>query len=151
MPSLPILQAWRILSRVHGATLAYTPMFHAGLFGSPEHPRYSEDHFDTSPGSIEGVAPYDRPLVVQFCANEKDTWLAAARKVVDRCDAVDLNLGCPQGIARKGRFGAFLMEEWDLIQGMSECSHCWSHDPTTSADMGLPRQSLTYTPISAFP
>lgn len=100
-------------------------MFHAGLFGSAAHPRYADEQFDTSPESIEGVAPYDRPLVVQFCANEKDTWLAAAQKVVGRCDAVDLNLGCPQGIAKKGRYGAFLMEEWDLIRGMSRSANGW--------------------------
>ncbi|KAM0788629.1 hypothetical protein ACM66B_001748 [Microbotryomycetes sp. NB124-2] len=117
--------AWRVLSRLHGATLAYTPMFHAVLFGSQSDPKYAQTHFDTHPDSIEGVAPYDRPLVVQFCANDKDAWLAAAQKVVGRCDAVDLNLGCPQGIAKKGRYGAFLMEERDLIRSM--ISHLHQH------------------------
>ncbi|KAI5479226.1 trna-dihydrouridine synthase 1 [Pseudohyphozyma bogoriensis] len=115
--------AWRVLSRLHGATLCYTPMFHAALFSSPSHPQYAQNQFDTSPGSLEGLAPYDRPLIVQFCANDKDQWLAAAEKVVGRCDAVDLNLGCPQGIARKGRYGAFLMEEWDLIKSMISHLH----------------------------
>jgi tRNA-dihydrouridine synthase 1 len=95
-------------------------MFHAALFSSQ--PSYAPSQFDTSPTSIEGVAPYDRPLVVQFCANDKEQWLEAARKVEGRCDAVDLNLGCPQGIAKRGRYGAFLMEEWDLIRDMSAFS-----------------------------
>ncbi|GAA5874031.1 hypothetical protein JCM1840_006124 [Sporobolomyces johnsonii] len=115
--------AWRILSRVHGANLCYTPMFHAAHFASQ--PKYQHEMFDLSPGSIEGVAPYDRPLVVQFCANDKEQWLASAKKVVGRCDAVDLNLGCPQGIARKGHYGAFLMEEWDLIRSL--ISHLHTH------------------------
>lgn len=94
-------------------------MFHAALFSAVDQPRYAAESFDLSPTSLEGVAPYDRPLIVQFCANNKDIWLAAAQKVVERCDGVDLNLGCPQGIAKKGKYGAFLMEDWDLIGSMS--------------------------------
>jgi hypothetical protein len=52
---------------------------------------------------------------VQFCGNDPQTLLAAARAVEDKCDAVDLNLGCPQGIARKGRYGAYLLEEQDVV------------------------------------
>ncbi|GAA5929677.1 tRNA dihydrouridine synthase [Sporobolomyces koalae] len=133
--------AWRCLSRLYGANLCYTPMFHAALFSTQ--PKYQHEMFDLTPDSIEGVAPYDRPLIVQFCANDKDQWLESARKLQGRCDAVDLNLGCPQGIAKRGRYGAFLMEEWDLIRSMISHLHKNLAIPVTAKIRCFPTLSKT--------
>lgn len=118
--------AWRILSRRHGADLCYTPMLHARLFG--ESAQYRKDNF----GDDDGDPKFDRPLIVQFCANDPDELLRAAKHVVGRCDAVDLNLGCPQGIARKGHYGAFLMEDWDLIYRLINKLHTELEIPVTA-------------------
>ena len=99
---------FRLLCKKYGADAAYTPMLHARLF--METPGYREEHFTTCEG--------DGPLLAQFCANDPDVLLEAAKLVEGRVDGVDLNLGCPQRIARKGRYGAYLMDDVPLIERM---------------------------------
>lgn len=41
-------------------------------------------------------------LVCQFCANDPEVFIKAALLAQDYCDAIDLNLGCPQMIAKRG-------------------------------------------------
>ncbi|CAG2122478.1 unnamed protein product, partial [Medioppia subpectinata] len=53
-----------------------------------------------------------------FCANNSDVLLEASRIAASHCDAIDINLGCPQSVAKRGHYGAFLMDEWDLIYDM---------------------------------
>ncbi|KAJ1993011.1 tRNA dihydrouridine synthase [Coemansia spiralis] len=106
--------AWRILSRKYDADLCYTPMFHAKMFGE-DNPKYRNEHWQTEDS--------DRPLFVQFCANDPDALLKAAQIVADKADAVDLNLGCPQHIARRGHYGSYLMEDWDLVSKLIRKLH----------------------------
>ena len=47
-------------------------------------------------------------FVWQFCANDPEVFLKAALLVQEHCDAIDLNLGCPQMIAKRGTPGATL-------------------------------------------
>ena len=57
-------------------------------------------------------------MLAQFCSNDPAHLLAAAEIVADRVDGVDLNLGCPQRIAKRGRYGAFLMDDLPLVESM---------------------------------
>ncbi|KAI4868902.1 FMN-linked oxidoreductase [Hypoxylon rubiginosum] len=128
--------------------LAYTPMLHARLY--EETAKYRESHFEatrplksTPSGSapsptpassnaeepssptpfLDGNPAIDRPLFVQFCANDPEHLLGAAKLVAPYCDAVDLNLGCPQGIARRGHYGAFLQEDQELVYNLINTLH----------------------------
>ena len=44
--------------------------------------------------------------------------VAAARLIEPHVDAVDLNLGCPQTVAEREHFGAFLMDDLPRIRDM---------------------------------
>ena len=35
--------------------------------------------------------------------------------VENHCDAIDINLGCPQAIAKRGNYGSFLLEKPEII------------------------------------
>ncbi|KAF9695631.1 hypothetical protein EKO04_006644 [Ascochyta lentis] len=147
--------AWRLLSRSflppsqQTNLLAYSPMFHSKMFGDKAN--YRDSHFQPLKSTIpsppdyyhvsqlpdserhlDGNPAFDRPLTVQFCSNDPDDLLAAAKHVAPFCDAVDLNLGCPQGIAKRGKYGAFLQEDWGLIASMIKKVHEELHVPITA-------------------
>ncbi|KAM9989403.1 hypothetical protein ACTFIY_005453 [Dictyostelium cf. discoideum] len=97
--------AFRMLCRKYGADMVYTPMFHSKNFATCK--TYRRDYWST--------CPEDRPLVVQFCGNEPEWVVKAAKYIEDHCDAIDLNLGCPQQIARRGNYGSFLLDKPHII------------------------------------
>ena len=55
---------------------------------------------------------------MQFCANDPEMLLQAAKIVAPHCDGVDINFGCPQRIAKRAGTGAFLMDDWATIDAL---------------------------------
>ncbi|GAM21396.1 hypothetical protein SAMD00019534_045710, partial [Acytostelium subglobosum LB1] len=100
--------AFRMLCRKYNADLVYTPMFHSKNYANDA--TYRLENFE--------ICKEDRPLVVQFCGNEVEHIVKAALMVESQCDAVDINLGCPQIVAKKGHYGAFLLEQPEIVLPM---------------------------------
>lgn len=113
--------AWRLLVRQHGCDLAYTQMIHARCFaigglyrkGCVDWETYGAGNEDLVDPAILAL---DRPLIAQFAGNCTDWLVQAGRIVENRVSAVDLNLGCPQNIARKGHYGAYLLPNKELVK-----------------------------------
>eukprot|EP00466_Bigelowiella_natans_P003440 jgi/Bigna1/48136/estExt_Genewise1.C_230030 len=118
---------FRILCRKYNVGLCYTPMIRAKRFvDAPSDAirknilRLIEDAIpsDCNKGGNEISVKVDRPLAIQFCATDVESFCSAAKLVQDKCDAVDLNLGCPQISARHSGFGAFMMDKPGLVSAM---------------------------------
>ncbi|KAF9348789.1 hypothetical protein BGX26_012826 [Mortierella sp. AD094] len=132
---------WRILSRRYNADLCYTPMFNARLFAVDA--KYRDEHWTGLKDGLGSGGPNDRPLIVQFCANDPEYLLQAALMVAPYCDAIDINLGCPQHIARRGHYGSYLMEDWPLISSLISTLHRHLPIPVTAKIRVFPEVEKT--------
>ena len=94
--------AFRMLVRSLGAHICSTEMIDIGGYAKSAEYRAQFPFFDC-----------DRPLIVQLGGADRSSLVPAARLVeaAGGCDAIEINAGCPQACARKGRYGAFLMDD----------------------------------------
>lgn len=99
---------FRMLVRKYGCDLVHTPMIVSDSFVKSAKARDVE--FTTCKG--------DRPLVVQFAANNAKDFADAAELVAPYADAVDLNCGCPQSWAMAEGYGAHLIGRPELVVDM---------------------------------
>lgn len=92
----------------YGTEVVYTPMMLAKEFTAHVNARDSD--FSTNKD--------DRPLVVQFAANDPVTFARACETVAPYADAVGLNCGCPQRWAVRDGIGAHLMSDPEKVRDM---------------------------------
>lgn len=113
--------AWRLLVRRNGADLAYSEMMHARMFKEDKKYRQSVIDWDdyshiSSDKDIEEMSKsQDKNTIVQFAGDDPDTVVEAGRYVHHDVAAIDLNLGCPQKIAKRGNYGAYLLSQPDQV------------------------------------
>jgi tRNA-dihydrouridine synthase 1 len=99
---------FRMLCRDYGANLCFTPMVHANMF--TEMKGYRKKFWSY----VNGTPESDRPLIVQLCGSNKENLLYTIKYIIESkngVDGIDLNCGCPQTIAKRGMYGAYLLEK----------------------------------------
>lgn len=99
---------FRLLCRNYGTNLCFTPMIHAKMFQEKQGYRKKFWSF------TNGTPPEDRPLIVQLCGSDIPSLLYTIKFIMTSqggVDGFDLNCGCPQTIAKRGNYGAFLLEK----------------------------------------
>ncbi|CBW53787.1 tRNA dihydrouridine synthase DusB [Mycoplasma mycoides] len=101
-------EAFRIISRQHGASLVYAEMVSvAGMV-----------HDNKKTLNMLNVNEIEHPMSMQIFGNDVDEFIKATQwieKNVD-CDIIDLNLGCPAPkVAIRSQSGSALLKTPDLI------------------------------------
>ncbi|XP_078737998.1 tRNA-dihydrouridine(20a/20b) synthase [NAD(P)+]-like, partial [Lampetra fluviatilis] len=119
--------AFRSLVRRYGCDLCFTPMILADAFARSLRARDSE--FTTNAA--------DRPLIVQFAANDPYDLAAASLAVTPYADGVDLNCGCPQRWAVSEGYGACLLDKPELVRDMVRQVRAQIPDPNFSVSIKI--------------
>jgi tRNA-dihydrouridine synthase 4 len=119
--------AFRLLVRLYGCDLTFTPMMLADSFYQSEQARVGE--FTTCPA--------DTPTIAQFAANEAHYFAGSAELVAGHCRGVDLNCGCPQRWAMKEGIGACLIDKPEFVADVVRQTRARISDPDFSVSVKI--------------
>ena len=98
--------AFRLLCRRYNTHLTFAPMMNSYLLVNDK--SYRENILKTDPD--------DFPLVAQIAGHKPELFAEAGRILSDHASVIDINFGCPQRIAKRGHYGAYLLNDIQLMQ-----------------------------------
>jgi len=124
--------AFRLLTKKYGSDLCYTQMLHAKNFKKSND--FRKNHLDVYPAGtviqavpsqLEALGKKDKyyieygedeegPVMIQLAGHDGNVMKEAAMRILEQIEdkiavaGIDVNLGCPQNIAKKGNYGAHL-------------------------------------------
>lgn len=98
-----------------------------------------------------GFDPLERPLALQLGGSEPDALAECARVgEASGYDEINLNVGCPSDRVQRGRFGACLMAEPELVaECVAAMTHAVSIPVTVKSRIGIDAQD-SYEELACF-
>jgi tRNA-dihydrouridine synthase A len=106
--------------QIHSTAVLYSEMVTTGavIHGDRDH--------------LIGFDPVERPVALQLGGSDPEELARCVRIAADRgYDEVNLNVGCPSDRVQKGRFGACLMKEPELVRDLLAAMRAASDLPIT--------------------
>ncbi|KAL7713107.1 tRNA-dihydrouridine synthase [Entamoeba marina] len=101
--------SYRRLVRKYGVDLCYTPMINSKVFVADKTFRQEV---------LKTIDQQEKPIVIQIVGNDVDDMRRTAKFLQKYADVIDINLGCPQKIAKKGKYGAYLAMDFELTKSI---------------------------------
>ena len=98
---------FRILCRKYNTHLTFTQMYNISTFIKDKN--YRSKIINEIDNSL------DNPCIIQFCGHDPELLLQSAQIVKSYTKCIDLNLGCPQTIAKRGHYGSFFLDHPDEV------------------------------------
>eukprot|EP01105_Mastigella_eilhardi_P009491 TRINITY_DN223_c0_g1_i5.p1 TRINITY_DN223_c0_g1~~TRINITY_DN223_c0_g1_i5.p1 ORF type:complete len:364 (+),score=67.18 TRINITY_DN223_c0_g1_i5:143-1093(+) len=92
---------------------------------------FDKEGNDEAPPVLFSTCVADRPIVLQLGTSSAQTALAAALKVQDDVDAVDINLGCCKHFSVQGGMGSELLRKPSVVQEIVRTLVANLHKPVT--------------------
>ena len=125
--------AFRLLCRKYGAGLAFTEMVSANALA----------RMNKATLLMIDVVPDEKPRAVQLFGQNIECFVKSAEYLEDKCEIIDLNLGCPHSKIIKQGSGSALLERPNKIKEIvSALSSAVSMPITCKLRLGIDKSSI---------
>eukprot|EP00820_Chromera_velia_P029111 Cvel_12134.t1-p1 / transcript=Cvel_12134.t1 / gene=Cvel_12134 / organism=Chromera_velia_CCMP2878 / gene_product=tRNA-dihydrouridine(16/17) synthase [NAD(P)( )], putative / transcript_product=tRNA-dihydrouridine(16/17) synthase [NAD(P)( )], putative / location=Cvel_scaffold782:8265-9863(-) / protein_length=533 / sequence_SO=supercontig / SO=protein_coding / is_pseudo=false len=117
---------FRVFVNRYGADFSYTPMVNAKVFADTK--KYRREVLSDFLADDHPLSIHDRPVIAQVGGTNPAQVVDVAHSLESSVSGIDLNLGCRQKMASKGRFGAFLLRDdsdqaVNIVRSLREALH----------------------------
>lgn len=99
---------YRIFARFFGSALTFTEMVTS----------YGIYYNNKKSLALTNITEFERPCALQLFGSEPTVLVEAAKRVEDKADIIDINMGCPAPKILKAKSGGYLLQDENKIKSI---------------------------------